>query len=263
MKWYFVSFLLIVSIIIWNVGRTNEYLEVTFLDVGQGDAIFIEAPNGNQLLIDGGSNKLVLRELGKVMSFFDRSIDVIIATHPDKDHIGGLPHVLDRYEVDYFLNSGAISNTGVYKELQNKIDPILARKGMKIYLSSDIYVEILFPDRDVSKVDSNLASVIARVVYGNTSFLLTGDSPKSIEKYIGGVKSNVLKIGHHGSRTSTDPNFLEKVDPEFAVISAGKDNRYGHPHKDVMDLLANVSVFATYDEGNITFFSDGEKVWAD
>lgn len=262
-KWYVVLGLFFISIFIWNIDIDNEYLEVTFLNVGQGDSIFIEAPNGNQMLIDGGANKAVLRKLGDVMPFYDRSIDVVLATHPDKDHIGGLPHVLDRYKVDYFLESGAVNETGVYKALKERTNPILARRGMKIYLDSDVVVEILFPDRDVSGVESNTSSIVARIMYGNTSFLLTGDSPKSIEKYlvsIDNLDSDVLKVGHHGSKTSSDVSFIEEVSPELVIISAGKDNRYGHPHQEVLDLFAGIGVLSTYESGNISIFSDGEEV---
>jgi len=264
MKWYVVLALLLMTFGIWSIESRNKYVEVMFLDVGQGDAIFVEAPNGNQLLIDGGTGKSVLRKLSKVMPFYDRSIDVVLATHPDKDHIGGLPHVLDRYKVEYFLEGGTISDSGVYRALQERVDPILARRGMNIHLGSGVVVEILFPDREVSRVERNTGSVVARVVYGNTSFLLMGDSPKSIEKYllsIDDLDSDVLKAGHHGSKTSSGMSFVKEVSPRFVVISAGKDNRYGHPHQEVMDLFADVLVYKTYEEGNITIVSDGNTAW--
>lgn len=216
------------------------------------------------MLIDGGSNKSVLRKLGGIMPFYDRSIDVVLATHPDKDHIGGLPHVLDRYKVDYFLESGAVNETGVYRALQDRADPILARRGMNIHLGSGVTVEILFPDRDVSGVESNTASIVARILYGNTSFLLTGDSPKSIEKYLVSItdlNSDVLKAGHHGSKTSSDISFIKQVSPSLVVISAGKDNRYGHPHQEVLDLFRGISVLSTYESGNISILSDGINIW--
>lgn len=264
MKWYAVLGLFLISIVIWSIDLDNKYLTVTFLDVGQGDSIFIEAPNGNQLLIDGGANKSVLRKLGQVMPFYDRSIDVVLATHPDKDHIGGLPHVLDRYDIDFFLSSGAVSKSGVYKELHSKVDALVVKRGMKIHLDSDVTVEILFPDRDVSKVESNTASVVLRVTYGETSFLLTGDSPKSIEKYLVGIddlNSDVLKVGHHGSKTSSALEFIEEVSPSVVVISTGKDNRYGHPHQEVIDLFQGIPIFSTYEDGTVSILSDGNKTW--
>jgi len=256
---------------IWSQNRT-DVLTVTFLDVGQGDAIFIELPDGKQVLVDSGSGRQVLRALGEAMPFYDHSIDMIIATHPDKDHIGGFPDILKRFDVDAVVRSGNKAESNVYGAFNDLVakeeaQELFLRAGSRIALGGGAYIEILFPDRDVRDVESNTASVIARIIYGDTSFLLTGDSPKSIEKYITGqfganLKSNVLKAGHHGSKTSTDEYFLNAVDPEFVVISAGKDNSYGHPHKEVMNLLTEIEarVFATYELGNIIFESDGSSV---
>ncbi|XKT75247.1 MAG: ComEC/Rec2 family competence protein [Patescibacteria group bacterium UBA2103] len=243
-----------------------KYLEVTFLDVGQGDAIYIKAPNGNDVLIDGGANASVLRELSKRHSYFDRDIDVVIGTHPDKDHIGGLVDVFDRYNVSYFLDPGVTNTTNVYTELMERVSDegtyVVARKGMKVVLGTDVYIEILFPDREI-KGGVNNASVVTRLVYKDTSVLLTGDAGVSIEKFLIGenIKSTILKAGHHGSKTSSDFEFVKAVDPEFIVISAGKDNRYGHPHEEVLRVFESIKAktLATYEQGSLVFFSDGEK----
>ena len=268
--------LLVVNVFIWYaviVEERDGYLMVAFLDVGQGDAIFIEAPNGNQILIDGGSNKKVLRKLGGVMPFYDRSIDIVLATHPDKDHTGGLPDILKRYEVEAVITSDVQSDTSAYREFEKIIDDkrikkIFARAGQIIWLSNDIYIEILFPDRSTSGWDSNTASVVARLVYGDTEFLLTGDSPKKIEKYLtaqygGKLHSDILKLGHHGSRTSTSRIFLSAVNPEYTIISAGLNNRYGHPHKEVVEMLKEfeISSLATYENGTIVIKSDGKNIY--
>lgn len=263
------------NLFIWSVIFANEkdILTVAFLDVGQGDAVFIESPNGSQVLIDGGSNKSVLRQLSKVMPFYDRSIDVIIATHPDKDHIGGLSDVIDRYDVKLILESGAVSNTGVVRALQdsiskNKVKQILAKRGMRINLGSGVFLNILFPDRDVSGVESNTASIITQLVYGEIEFMLTGDSPKTIEEYLimldgENLESDVLKAGHHGSKTSSSESFLGYVQPKYSVISAGKDNRYGHPHEEVLGILEQFgsAILSTQNKGIIIFESDGENVF--
>ncbi|MBL7045875.1 MAG: MBL fold metallo-hydrolase [Parcubacteria group bacterium] len=265
---------LILNVFIWNVvlgSERGEFLTVAFLNVGQGDAIFIEAPNGNQMLIDGGPDRSVLRELEKVMSFYDRSIDVLVATHPDKDHIAGLVEVLERYDVDYFLESGAESDTGVYESLvevlrDSDAEQVVARRGMKINLSDGVSFNILFPDRDVSGMEANAGSIIGRLVYGDTSFMLTGDSPKSIEKYLVDIdgeklKSTVLKAGHHGSKTSSDVSFLGFVDPLHIVVSAGENNRYGHPHEDVINLFKQFEIPFLYTfSGAVLFISDGKNL---
>jgi competence protein ComEC len=245
-------------------------LTVAFLDVGQGDAIFIDSPNGNQMLIDGGPGKPVLRQLSKVMPFYDRSIDVILATHTDEDHIGGLPDVLKKYESDIFIEPGTYSSSSSYAEIESDISnegikKILARRSMEVDLGGGATLQILFPDRDPSGMDTNNASIVARLIYGNNEFLLTGDSPVAIEDYLvslGGLKSDVLKIAHHGSKTSTNPEFVSVVSPEYAVISVGKDNKYGHPNKETLDTLNNfgAKILRTDQLGRIVFKSDGQNL---
>ena len=274
-RWYLLAILLFANFFIWNaifIETRNGILTVVFLDAGQGDAIFIEAPNGNQVLIDGGPNKSVLRQLSKVMPFYDRSIDIVIATHPDKDHIGGLPDVLQRYTVDFILESGVKNDTGTSRAfesaiLQNKIKKIFAKRGMAITLGDDVFLNILFPDRDVSEVESNTASIVAQLVYKNTEFMFTGDSPKTIEEYLvfldgEKLRSDVLKVGHHGSKTSSSESFVGYVSPEYAIISAGADNSYGHPHKEVVEILNQFgsAILNTKDNGAIVFKSDGENI---
>ena len=274
-KLYLLLGLFVLNIFIWSVilGQEKGVLTVAFLDVGQGDAVYIEAPNGNQVLIDSGRSKAVLRELNKVMPFYDRSIDVLLATHPDQDHIGGFPDILKRYDVDFFLESGRESDSAVYEEVLqltvvDDIKKIQARRGMVVMLDDDVHLNILFPDRDVRDVESNTASVITQLVYGETEFMLTGDSPKTIEEYLvmldgENLESDVLKAGHHGSKTSSAEAFVGFVSPKYSVISAGKDNKYGHPHEDVIDVLNQFgsAILSTGDSGIIVFESDGENVF--
>lgn len=259
----------VVTLFVWAVifDRDKGVLTVAFLDVGQGDAIFIESPNGNQVLVDGGASGQVLRELGSIMSFYDRSIDVVVATHPDQDHIGGLPDVLTRFEVGIVLRSGARNDTGAFETLNRLTEgrALVVRRGMLIDFGDGVYAEILFPDRDVSNIDPNDASIAMRIVYGDTEVMLTGDLPEKVERHLvalGGslLESDVLKVGHHGSKTSSSELFLGFVKPEYAVISAGKDNRYGHPHPEVVKRFEqfNIPVASTAEEGMIVFESDGE-----
>jgi competence protein ComEC len=265
LKWYLLAIFLVINILIWQriaAYELKDDLKVVFLDVGQGDSILIEAKNDK-----------VLRKLSQEMSSFDRSIDVIIATHPDSDHIGGLVPVLNRFESDVYIESGAKADTLVYKSLEKALDNknlkrIVAKRGMTIDLGNEIYLKVLFPDRDVSNIDPNAASVILQLTHSEIDFMLTGDSPASIEKYLASIDGNfleseVLKIGHHGSKTSTSLVFLGLVDPEYSVVSAGEGNSYGHPHKEVLDRLENfgVKVLETPKFGSITFFSDGRNVW--
>lgn len=255
--------------IVWR-ETPRRIMTVAFLDVGQGDAIYIEAPNGNQVLIDGGSGRQVLRALGEVMPFYDRSLDVVIATHPDADHIGGLPFVLQRFAVGAIIEPGVESETGVYQEFEKIMTDdsrrhLLARRGMKLELDQGVSLDILFPDRDPTDWETNTASIVARLTYGENSFLLTGDSPIKIEKYLLGLdgqnlKSDVLKVGHHGSRTSSAPEYVAAIHPSYAIISAGLKNRYGHPHQEVLDILTKIDavILRTDELGTIIFHSDGD-----
>lgn len=280
-QWSVLGVFLVMNLFIWGVEIRSDRrgkLTVSFLDVGQGDALYIEAPNGNQVLIDGGRGRQTLRALGRVMPFWDRSLDLVIATHPDQDHTGGLPDVLSRMRIDGVVTTENTSDTGVYEAFENEIQKeratrVLARAGERIVLDEGVVLEILSPDRDVAGWETNTASIVAKLSYGTKSFLFTGDAPQEIEKYIVGknvhtvlgsskMNSTVLKLGHHGSRTSTSRMFLSAVNPSYAIISAGKENSYGHPHKEVTELLDefNIPYLITADVGTITFVTDGEDM---
>jgi competence protein ComEC len=272
-QWTLLVVFILVDIFVWtSVLRADRHGELTvaFLDVGQGDAIYIEAPNGNQILIDGGpSAGGVLRALGSVMPFYDRSIDLVLATHPDQDHVGGLPSVLERMSVAVAVTTDNSSNTGAYAEFENNISNkhvqrILARAGERFILDNGVVLEILFPNQSVKGWETNKGSIIARLSYGNESFLFTGDSPQAIEKYLVGkegsaLHTNVLKLGHHGSKSASAPEFLSAVNPDYAIISAGIGNKYGHPNKEVLDLLTKLKIqsLSTIEHGTIIFKTDG------
>ncbi|HEY1042054.1 MAG TPA: MBL fold metallo-hydrolase [Candidatus Paceibacterota bacterium] len=249
-------------------------LAVAFLDVGQGDAIYIESPTGVDLLIDGGKDKSAVRELSKVMGPLDRRIDIVLATHPDADHIGGLPDVLSRYRVGTVLESGKAGDSSQADRFTDSIRREagaaygIAKQDMRIHLGEGVYADVLFPEGDAKKLrETNDASVILRLVYGESEFMLTGDAPSWVEerlvqKYGRGLRSDVLKAGHHGSRTSSSDVFLFAVMPQTVVVSAGKDNPYGHPHPEVLDNVREIgaTVVSTAESGTIVFRSDGKSV---
>lgn len=271
--------LLFITTVIWVAvaqASTGGELRVTFLDVGQGDAIFIESPSGTQMLIDGGKNRAVVRQLSRVMPWFDRTIDVVVGTHPDADHIGGLPDVLKRYRVGMLVQSSVLDAEGVdsqafdaaiAREREDGAERLVAERGQVIDLGGGAYFEILFPDRDIANVETNLGSIVGRLIYGDTAFMLTGDSPNAIEQYLVALDgtnliANVLKAGHHGSRTSSSLSFVGFVSPEYGVFSRGCDNSYGHPHEEPVAVFARLGVemFDTCKNGSITFVSDGVTV---
>ncbi len=255
---------LILGFIIFYLQKANE-LKVIFLNIGQGDAILIES-GSNQVIIDGGRNEeLLLERLGEFMPFWDRTIEAIVITHPDADHFGGLTGVLKNYRVENIIKTNAESHSRAWKSLQDiiakeKANEIKAIFGLKIKFPNLAKIETLFPFQEVLQYSKNTneTSVVMKLIYGKNSFLFTGDLPSNKEDELlrAGidVKSEVLKVGHHGSRFSTDENFLEAVSPKDAVISVGKNN-YGHPTKEVLDKLKRrlTRIWRTDRDGNIVY----------
>ncbi len=264
------TLILLVALVWWQVFNAQPtLLKVVFLDIGQGDSIYIEAPNGNQVLIDGGPGRQVLRALGSVMPWYDRSLDVVIATHPDADHIGGLPSVLERYQVAAVMDNGQPSNTGTYRawqaavaaEVKDGAQYLRARRGERFNLGAGISLDILYPYDTPTGKDTNDGSIVARLTYGSQAFILTGDATIKVEQQLLIAKTllsaQVLKAGHHGSKTSSSPAFIKAVSPIYAIISAGKNNRYGHPHQITLDNLkaAQAQILRTDEEGSIVCLS--------
>ena len=269
---FFTFLLLIANIFIFYLDWQNSHRVLTFamLNIGQGDALFVESPTGTQILIDGGPPKKILNQLSRVMSPFDRSIDAFIITNPDQDHIAGFMDILKIYKVGKIFEPGTLTDSKIYQNLKNEIKKynipnILAKRGMKLDIGGGAVIDILFPDRDVSAGKTNDGSIIARLSYGNTSIILTGDATIKTEKIILGknypeqLRSTILKVGHHGSRTSTSPEFVKAVSPQYALISDGENNKYGHPHKETLDTLSlfGAKIFRTDLLGAIVMKSDG------
>jgi len=267
--------LFIFVIFLFKVDWQNSHRGFTFamLDVGQGDGLFIESPTGTHILVDGGPPKSILGPLAKVMPPFAKNIDALMITNPDADHIGGFADVLKNYKVGAMFEPGTISPSKTYQNLEaeikkEKIPDILVRKGMVLDLGGGVKLEILFPDRDVSTWATNDGSMMAKLTYGNTSIMLTGDAPMKTEQIILAensaqkLQSTVLKVGHHGSRGSSSLAFVQAVLPKYALISDGKDNKYGHPHKETLDTLAQVGakIFRTDQLGSIILKSNGDML---
>ena len=269
--------LAVINVLVWYaaISARPGVLTVSFLDIGQGDAIFIRAPNGRTALIDGGPGSSVVRQLGREMRWFDRSIDLVIATHPDADHVGGLIDVLKKYNVSIIAQSSVDGSSSFWdsferaaiQERQQGAHIVTAQRGQVFDLGDGAYLEVLSPDRAVPHVETNMGCVVTRLVYGDTAFMLPCDAPQAIEKYLTyldgkNLKSDVLKAGHHGSKTSSSALFLGFVNPTYGVFSRGCKNRYGHPAPETVDIFKrfNIPVEDTCTKGTITFISDGQKV---
>lgn len=274
LKWYFVLGLLVIAILLLYAvffKNTEGVLKFTVMDVGQGDSIYIESPTGVQIIVDGGPGSNLLKEIPKVLPWYDRSIDMIFVTNPDSDHYEGFIKFLDKYSVGGLVESGTTNSYSAFEVFQEKIkekrvSKTLARRGQTIDIGGGAYIQILFPDRNVEQVSPNTGSIVMKLIYGDTSVLLQGDSVASIEQYLLEIdgdylRSDILKVGHHGSKTSSVKEYVEKVSPKYAVISAGSDNSYGHPHKEVVETLSslNIKTITTCNNGTIYFESDGKE----
>ncbi len=278
-KWLIPIFL-VMAILVWSVVLTmpDDKLHVSFLDVGQGDAILIQTPNGQNILIDGGPDPQKINlEISRKLPFWDRTIELMVCTQPQADHVTGLVEVLQRYEVGRVLESGISYNSSIFREWCNlledkEIEHNIARAGQEIDLGNGIKIEVLNPPEGLFEgtshdVDNN--GVVLRLSWGKVNFLFTADIREEAEFELIGqranLKSTVLKVAHHGSKTSTSPQFLAAVGPEVAVISAGADNPFGHPSPEVVerlvDKLGGDNVYRTDEDGTIEFVTDGERLW--
>jgi len=274
-KYYLIAVLILglADVFVWQfIWGLSGNLKVVFFDIGQGDSVFIETPQKHQILIDGGPSNKVAEKLGKQMPFWDKTIDLVILTHPDYDHLRGLLDVLDNYKVDNIMWTGELSEGKTFEAWQEKIKKesakiILAKKGVsaKVGLSE---LNILFP-AELPKQDSinnNKSSIIAKLSFGNTRFLFTGDADKQAEQEIifsgDNLKANVLKVSHHGSRSAISQEFLANVGPSLAVISVGANNSYGHPHQEALSNLLEfaIKVKRTDQMGDVKILSNGQNL---
>jgi competence protein ComEC len=287
------AFLFFLNFFCWKevfALQEKQYLLVDFLDVGQGDSAFIQTPEGHQILIDGGPDASLLGKLSSLMPFWDKSIDLVILTHPEKDHMAGLLDLLQIYKVDYFVWTGVVKNDAENKQLavllnkvqnpppenfflaalnQNTPTKVLAASAGEEIKAGNLLIDILYPFENLAgkelKNTSNDTGIVSKLIFGENSFLFTGDISSAAEKDIvnsgENILSDVLKVAHHGSKYSTSDLFLENVKPKIAVIEVGK-NSYGHPTPEVLQRLEKfgIKVFRTDKDGDIKFVSDGNNL---
>ncbi len=272
-KWYLLAvvFLLMAGVWFWQYSTSDE-LKIYFFDTSEGDAIFINTPQGYHILVDGGPDRKILRLLAESLPYGDRTIDLVVSTHPHADHLSGLLAVLEEYQVNKILTTGVLHTTNDYeewlKQIKNKNIPYqIARAGDNIEFSDGVRFEILWPEDDLTgqrAQDLNDTSVVLRVVYGKTATLLTGDIPQTVEQILiqeGNLSAQILKVAHQGSNTSSSKEFLQAVAPTWAVILVGANNRYGHPSSKVLNRLQalGINVLRTDLLGSISFISNGQN----
>ena len=268
-------FLIVLTFFVYLRFNDNK-LHLVFCDVGQGDAIFIRTPNQADILIDGGPDNKVLDCLSRHMPFWDRSLDIVIMTHPDADHSTGLVDVIKRYKVSNFYTEAVPGRTDIYKLLssilaEKKLSARYLASGKGLNESSGFGMLTLWPRTEAIKsTDQNRAnlllnefSVVQLITFGNLSALLTGDAGFQVMDQIAGEARSIkiLKVPHHGSKTGMSDNFLSIINPDLAVISVGSKNSYGHPSKISLDLLRNhkIKILRTDLEGEIEIISDGSN----
>ncbi len=247
-------------------------LTVLFLDVGQGDAALVRTPGGRTLLTDGGENQEDAEGviLPTLKAWDCQYLDSLVISHPDQDHIGGLPHLVGSFPISQVVLTGQVHTTKTYERLlalihDKRIPAVKARSGVVLDLDPAITVAILGPDEAaVEQDDTNNASVVIRLTYGDVSILFTGDAEAQEEETIlnsgADVRAQVLKVAHHGSRAASSHRWLQAVAPQVAVISVAADGPYEHPHGDVLTRLeqANVTIYRTDQHGTVMVHSDGE-----
>ena len=274
-EWYLCGVLALAAIgsffITSGPAQADGFVHVYFLDVGQGDAMLVQGPDGTQVLIDGGPGRRVIQALTSVIPLTDRSIDVVIATHTDADHLTGLVGVLEQYDVAQIIETGMACSTATCASwektaTQEHASRSFAYEGYRLAMGGDVVLTILNPPQSVHGQNlskTNNGGIVARLEYGAQSVLFTADVESSVERALLGsgavLDSDFLKIGHHGSKTSSTQEFLDAVTPQAVFIEVGATNRYGHPTMQVLDRLAQkaIPVYRTDIDGTIELILDG------
>jgi len=280
-KKYFKIFLFLVIFLIFSISiffvwlglSAEKNFEIDFLDVGQGDSILIKTRLGQNILVDGGSDSKVIEELGSSLPWWDRTIDLMILTHPHSDHVAGLIDVLNRYEVKKVLYTGVVHTAPEYLEwlrvIRDKdIEMKIISNPQKVILDEISYLDILYPTESLlnEKVGNlNNSSMVIKLVDGENKILLAGDLEEDAEEellYNGlDLKADILKANHHGSSVSNTEEFLKTVNPEIVVISVGADNKFGHPGKRILNRLErmNLKIYRTDENGTVKIESNGKE----
>jgi competence protein ComEC len=277
--WHSIVLIVVVSgVLVYGVIDSRRYLgvlQVSMMDVGQGDSILITDPTGFQILIDGGPNNgAAVRQLEHVMPIFDRSIDMVVLTHPDADHVGGLADVLDRYRVSTIVDNAVPKTTedalGFRSKSQDEgADMRSVYAGQSIRTPGGLVFDVLSPYIGSHEEEVNEYSITMRLRYGDISYLFTGDIGTTVEQRLISqysdevLQSTVLKVAHHGSRFSSSLSFLKTISPRLAIVSYACENSYGHPAEATVRRYqyVGVPVYTTCDRGTFTLVSDGTEIW--
>jgi len=272
LKLFIILIIILVNIFVLSLfffNQNKKEFEITFLDVGQGNGVGIKTLD-KKILIDAGNGMKALKKIYSYSGFFDHSFDLVFLSHYDIDHVGLLPFLIQNFELDYIFETSAYNNCAIRDEIIKRLEKkdyqiFELSSGAVFEIDKNTKIEVLFPEPffkpDV--LNDNEGSLVLRVVHKNKTFLIMGDLPKKFEKYLikkygNYLKSDVLMVGHHGSKTSSFYDFLKIVDPEYLIISVGENNSYGMPHQEILDNAKKlkIKILRTDEVGDIKFFLD-------
>ena len=276
-KKYGIIGVLVIALIAFFISRLGYFdksaepvdgASVIFVDVGQGDCEIIRLEDGRNILIDAGTNEGEDELVKKIKDYGIEKFDVVIATHPHEDHIGGMDAVIDNFDIGSVYMPDVVTTTKTFENLLDSIENKnlkvkKAKAGVSVINEENISMVFVAPNSDKYD-DLNNYSAVLKFTYGKCSFLFTGDAEKLSEKEMlensMDVSADVLKVGHHGSSTSSGKSFIEAVNPKYAIIEVGQDNEYGHPHKETMEELEGIEIYRTDLQGDITAICDGDNI---
>ncbi|PLX25704.1 hypothetical protein C0580_01855 [Candidatus Parcubacteria bacterium] len=271
-KIIFILLFCLILFLFFSINKKSDQLEVYFLDVGQGDAILIRTPQGQNILIDGGPDNILLYKLSQALPWWDRTIDYMIISHYHADHYMAFPEILNKYKVKNILVTSHQPNDSLYtvwqESLSDKnVSSQIVKAGEIFRIDDDLSWRVI--SADFKHEDFNDNSLVIRLSYREINFLFMGDLPTSgeerISKFDFDLESEVLKVGHHGSKYSSSDIFLSQVKPQLCIIQSGEDNKFGHPHKEAVARLESVGckVKNTQNLGTISLKTDGHELYYD
>lgn len=244
---------LIITVYLISQFPENNLL-VSFLDIGQGDAIYIRTPDDYQIIIDGGPDTTILEEISEVMPLYNRTIDLVVLSHPHADHVNGLVEILKRYDVKRVMMTGTPYRNSYYIKLlelinEKDIQVVIANSENDLKLGSYLFIDVIWPEKVVAgkEFDNiNNASPILRLLFGDSKILVSGDAEIEEEQQLlmsaFDIRADLFKAGHHGSRTSSSLSVLKTVKPNDVVIQSGRQNNYGHPHEETLKNLSDLGI---------------------
>lgn len=259
-----------------NYTKTSsQNLQIHYLDIGQGDATLIITPENQKILIDTGPIGNLNQKFKEYVSYFEKEIDLLILTHPDSDHIGGIFDVLKIFEIKEMVLSQNIHQNADFQRLlqiikSKNIPTLFANQNTDLRIGKNVFIDFLYPFKNSSNQEQNSfsnSSLVLKILYGQQSFLFTGDAEIKQEKLITlsqqNIKADIYQAGHHGSKTSSSTSFLQAIQPKITIVSAAKDNSFGHPHQEILDRFKSfgIEIYQTLEEGDISLYSNGIKTW--